>query len=204
MFFFCADGVVALVWILWHSYVYWGAKGAEKWRSGRQIGIRREEAVVRWIGVRGLVWSRFLVEYQMYVHFDGHPDILVIHAGGNDIGVRASREIIRDIKLDMLRVMASHSGVVIVWSDIVARTKWRQARLVDRLNKARIKINKAVGKFVKRNGGVVVRHTTLETNTEQYLRPDGVHLNEIGLQWWLYDMKEGIITALQVWRDDRV
>lgn len=60
----------------------------------------------------------------------------------------------------------------VVLSDIVARLSWRGARSVDKLNKARSKVNKEVGRFIARNGGVVVRHFELEIDTWRYLRRD--------------------------------
>lgn len=45
---------VGLVWILGHSYVFWGAKRADVRPNGRQLRIPRQEALVRWIGVPGM------------------------------------------------------------------------------------------------------------------------------------------------------
>ena len=45
---------------------------------------------------------------------------------------------------------------------MVRNGAWRGARSVDRINKVRIKANKAVFKFVIRGGGWVVRHCELK------------------------------------------
>lgn len=87
-----------------------------------------------------------------------------------------------------------------VWLDIVARRVWRAARLVDMVNKARAK---EVGRFVKRNGGIVVRHRDLEGASSDFLRDDGVYLNAIGINMWCLGLQEGLETALRVWRDGR-
>lgn len=71
--------------------------------------------------VRDLMWNRLLSEVQFYAGLDRAPDVLVMHAGGNVLGVRAARELLRDIKLDCLRLWASYPGNILVWSDIVAR-----------------------------------------------------------------------------------
>lgn len=76
--------------------------------AGRQLGLLRTEAQVRWLDVRGLLWIRLLPELQFYTSLDRAPDVLVIHTGGNDLGVRTTREILRDIKLDCLRLWASN------------------------------------------------------------------------------------------------
>ncbi|CAN2387673.1 hypothetical protein PRIEUP_LOCUS11992, partial [Pristimantis euphronides] len=185
-----------LVWILGHSYVYWGAQLADRRREGRQLGIGKEVARVRWIGVRGLRWGRI----HRFVQLDGRPDVLVLHAGGNDIGKRPCRELARDIKYDILRLWKLYPKLVVVWSEVVKRKSWRNARSVERLDKARIKVNRMVSAFVTRNGGVAVRHRELEEAGENYWRPDGVHLTEVGLAFWLLDIQQGVERAIELWR----
>lgn len=77
-----------------------------------------------------------------------------------------------------------------------------RARSVPGLNKARAKLNRAVGRFVAGNGGLVVRHRDLEVVDGSLLRPDGEHLNEIGSDIWSLALREGLERALRVWRDE--
>lgn len=42
---------------------------------------------------------------------------------------------------------------------------WRLTRLVEKVNKARIRMNKKVDRFVTRNGGLVIRHLELKVDT---------------------------------------
>lgn len=58
----------------------------------------------------------------------------------------------------------------------MARTTWRRAKSVPGLNRARAKLNRAIGKFVAWNGGLVVRHKELEEADPEPLRTDGIHL----------------------------
>lgn len=160
--------------------------------------------MVRWIGLPGMLWHRVLPEVHRYARLDRQPDILVLHVGGNDLGLRPMRQIIKDIQWDFLRIRSSFPEVLLVWSDIVARTVWRGARSVDRINKARIKINKEVGRFFTRNGGFVVRHRELEVDTWRYLRGDGVHLNAVGIDLWSLGLQDGIQRAVRVWRQAQV
>lgn len=120
--------------------------------------------------------------------------------GGNDMGVRLMRELIRDIKCDFLRLQASFPGMVIVWSDMVGRTNWRWALSDKKVDRARVKVNKEVSRFVMRNGGVTIRHRELEVDTWRYLRSDGVHLTEVGTDLWALGLQDGVQRALRVWR----
>lgn len=148
------------------------------------------------------MWHRLLPEIQFHVALDRPPDVLVVHAGGNDMGLRSSREIVRDIKVDFLRLWSMFPGLVLVWSDMIARKDWRQARSVEKINKARVKLNKEVGRFVRRNGGLVARHLDLEGENGEFLQGDRVHLNDVGNELWFLSLREAIDTAIRVWRDE--
>ncbi|XP_068116462.1 uncharacterized protein [Hyperolius riggenbachi] len=193
------DALPCLVWILGHSYVAWGARRAGARPEGRQLGIPRAQARVRWIGFPGMVWARVVPEVHRFARLDRPPDILVIHAGGNDLASYSTRRIIRDIKFDFLRLRTSFPATIVVWSEVVGRQKWRQARSVDRVNRARKKLNREVSRFVVRNGGVAVRHVDLELDTSRFLRMDGVHLNAVGTDLWTLALSEGIQRALRLW-----
>ncbi|CAJ0919313.1 unnamed protein product [Ranitomeya imitator] len=190
-----------LVWIMGHSFVFWAAERAAVRPDGRQLGFSRDVATLRWIGKRGMTWSQFLPDFHRFVRWDQVPQILVIHLGGNDLGKRPCRELIKDIKFDVLRLWAMFPKVLVVWSDIVPRKIWRGARSPEGVNRARIKVNKAVSRFMARNGAVVVRHINLESGTGGYWRLEGVHLNAVGTDMWCLAIQEGIETALKVWRD---
>ncbi|XP_072284117.1 uncharacterized protein [Pyxicephalus adspersus] len=189
-----------LILIVGHSYVCWGDRKAEVWPEGEQLGLSTAEATVRWLGVPGMLWSRVMPEIRRLAASDRPPDVVVFHAGGDDMGLRAMRELIRDVKIDFLRLKTEFPGLVIGWSDIVARTNWRGARSVEKINKARIKVNKEVGRFVVRNGGIVIRHRELEEETRKYLCRDGVHLNAIGTDKWFLGLQDGVQRALCLWR----
>ncbi|XP_040285880.1 uncharacterized protein LOC120999069 [Bufo bufo] len=69
--------MAALVWILGHSYVFWGAIRADVRPSGRQLGVSPELATVRWLGVRGMLWGGVLREVHHFVRLDRPPNVLV-------------------------------------------------------------------------------------------------------------------------------
>lgn len=156
--------------------------------------------MVQWTGIPGMLWSRVLPEIQRYACLDRPPDVLLLRVGGNDLCLRASRKLIRDVKWDFLQLRVSFPDTVIVWSDIIGRVAWRGARLVECVNKARIKDNKAVAKFVVCNGGLVVRHCELERDIGLFLRGDEVHLSAVGIDMWFLVLQEGLQWALCLWR----
>ncbi|CAH2276607.1 Hypothetical predicted protein, partial [Pelobates cultripes] len=50
--------------------------------------------------------------------------------------------------------------------------------------------------YVKRLGGVVIRHRELEDMLPGYYRRDGVHLSEVGLDFLLFKLNAGHKKAL--------
>lgn len=177
-----------------------GVRRGDARYEGRQLGFSRREACIKWLGIPGMLWGRLVSEVHRYAQRDRPPDVLVIHVWGNDLGIRAMVDLKRNIKLDVWRLKEAFLKMVIVWSDMVARTSWRMARSVDGVNRARKKINREVSKFVVNNGGLAVRHLELEFETWRYLRADGVHLNEVGIDLWALGLQDGIQRALRVWR----
>lgn len=115
-----------------------------------------------------MMWSRIVPEVYSFARLDRPPDVLVLHVGENDLGVRSIRKLIKDVKFDYLRLRMAFPDMLVLWSNIAARTTWRLARSGDRINKACIKVNKMVGRFVIRNGGLVI----CQRDTGLYLRRD--------------------------------
>lgn len=201
MFLSCFTGSKCLVWILANSYVFYGAKRAEVRPEGPQLGFPGDQVRIRWIGVLGMLWSRVLLEVHHCARLDRPLDVLLLHVGGNDLGLQASRELCRDIKYDFLLLRSLFPDTIVVWSDMVARTSWRLAAVsVAWVNKTRIKVNKVVAKFFVRNGGLAIRHRDLEKETWLLLRGDGVHLSAVGIDLWFLGLQDGIQQALRVWR----
>lgn len=62
-------------------------------------------------------------EVERSAQLDRASDVLVIQAGENDLGLRSMQELVRDIKYGFLRLCFSYPYLLIVWSDIVARTQ---------------------------------------------------------------------------------
>lgn len=160
-----SGGTQRLVWILGHSFVFWGARRVDVRPDGRQLGISRREACIRWLGVPGMLWNRTIPEVHRFARLDRPRDILALHVGGNDLRLRSMLDIVRDFKFDFLRLRMAFPEMIIVWSNIVARTTWRLARSVERINKARKKVNMYISRFVVRNGGLAIRHSELEVET---------------------------------------
>lgn len=189
-----------LVWILGNTVVTSALEKLSVVPDGRQLGFPRSQAIIRWLGTEGLTWDCVRPSAARYSLLDRPPDILVVHAGGDDVGTIPIRDLIEHIKYDLMKLKALFSGSVVVWSEIVKRHKWPQANNMKGIERARIKVNKAASKFLTKNGVVVVRHRGLEYGMLQLFEEDGVRLNLAGHDIWCMDIKEGIDNALKIWQ----
>ncbi|XP_069842115.1 uncharacterized protein [Dendropsophus ebraccatus] len=189
-----------LVWILGNSFVSSAMERVSLQPDGRQLGFQRTQVTIRWLGTRGLTWKCVRPTAARYSLLDRSPDVLVVHAGGDDLGSIGIRHLIKDIKFDMLRLQTLFPGSIVIWSEIVNRHTWSQAITQKGIQQARIKVNKGVSKFLTKNGVLVVRHRGLEDGSPHLFKGDGIQLNPAGNDIWCINIQEGIDKALQIWQ----
>lgn len=194
------DRGVCRVWIIGHSYVAWAERRAAIRRSGRQLGFPVDEALISWFGVRGLRWESVLTVFRREAARGPLPGVIVLHAGGNDLGTVPCRTLMEDIKRDIHVMRREAPGALILWSEIVPRFSWRQARDRRAVDRARIKVNRAVSKFVVETRGMVARHEDLE-NQRALFRGDGVHLTDVGTDFFNNLIRDRIEVLVERWRE---
>lgn len=163
------------------------------------MGLPLEVARVRWLGVRGLRWANVYRECCLLARWVPDSVILVVHAGGNDLGSVRSLDLTHRIKQDLARCFALFRNVSLIWSEIVSRPAWCEFAAPKVLERARRKLNKEVFRFMGQIGGFSVRHTELEGDNRVLMRPDGVHLSDIGLDIFLEGLRAGVEAALAAW-----
>ncbi|CAJ0964983.1 unnamed protein product [Ranitomeya imitator] len=64
------------------------------------------------------------------------------------------------------------------------------------MERSRRTLNQRISRFIRFKNGVVVRHHRLEVDNSGFLLPDGVHLNDHGLDIFLDGLREGVVQAL--------
>lgn len=120
---FCFSGnSPCLMWIPGHSFVFWGALRVEVRPDSRQLGLPIG------LGNRGMTWNGVFPEFHQSVRFDRPPDVLLLHVGGNDLRIRPFRELVHDIKFDLLRLWVPFPTLVTILSEILDRCGERLSR----------------------------------------------------------------------------
>ncbi|XP_040271179.1 uncharacterized protein LOC120986584 isoform X2 [Bufo bufo] len=152
-----AHGAVGpTVWMVGHSYIFWAAQRAECRPGGRSLGF--SDVRVSWRGIRGLRWSQLLPQVVEIGTQAIGPVVLVVHAGGNDIGSVPLLELLTLMRADLERFPSFFREVILVWSEIVPRAVWQNGRDGEAIEKCRRTVNARMSRFVRSRGGVVVRH----------------------------------------------
>ncbi|XP_053560520.1 uncharacterized protein LOC128651511 isoform X2 [Bombina bombina] len=130
---------VRIVWVMGHSFIYWANAEASKKMGGLQLGCPVGQWEVKWFGIRRMCWELLFpvfVEYSKVFH---HPDVLVLHLGGNDLGIIPQKELVRRIKRDLGNIKDLYPEIKIIWSQITPRLVWRSAWDYDKLERSRKK-----------------------------------------------------------------
>ncbi|KAM8921300.1 LOW QUALITY PROTEIN: uncharacterized protein RCH25_015998 [Pelodytes ibericus] len=182
-------GLVA--WIIGHSFVFWAKRAA-----ARPLGFYRAHLEVKWFGYRGYGWGDVFTKLIHLLNRGRRPDVVIFHAGGNNLGLVPQRVLVCTMKQVINRLRDWLPGVAVVWSEIVPRFQWRHARDQVALGKSRIKIKRLMSAFVRRVGGVVVRHRELEAQLPEYYRADGIHLSDVSLNFLNMGFQAGLERAL--------
>lgn len=105
-------------------------------------------------------------------------------------------ELISMMKADLDNLAGFFPELVIVWSEIVPRVVWQEARDLGTVEGVRRSFNTHMARCVRHKGGVVVRPRQLEEDNRRLMRPVGVPLINIGLYIFLSSLQDRIEQAL--------
>ncbi|XP_053561250.1 uncharacterized protein LOC128652340 [Bombina bombina] len=184
------------VWIVGHSFIHWAAIRALTRVGGQNLGFPASKASIRWLGFKGLCWPQLPNVLTDAHRRWGKPHIILIHLGGNDMGAIPSLELTKIIQSDLGWLRAWMPGVIIGWSNVIARRQWRYMGSSGAAYRVRKKLNRDVGAAVTGNQGFVVRHDAITADKRELYRPDGVHLSDVGLDLFLGDLSKTLAPFL--------
>ncbi|KAM4019045.1 uncharacterized protein ACNLHF_028401 isoform 4-T4 [Anomaloglossus baeobatrachus] len=189
-----------LVWILGNSFVTSALEKVSLVPDGRQLGFPLSEATIRWLGLTDMTWDSVNPTVVRYSRSDRPPDILVIHAGEDDIynGV-CPMDLVENVQFDILRLKSLLPRIVIAWSQILIRRRYPQTKNEKLLNRYCKRVNIQLSRYLEDKRTLVIRHTGLEDNVSHLFEGDGTCLNSAGNKIWCSGIKEGINKALKLW-----
>ena len=84
---------------------------------GMQLGIGLE-AQVQWLGRRGLRWGGLCCTLFYAGNVVSSPQVLLLHLGGNDLGLLTGKALIMQARFDFERIWEVWPWPWIVWSNM--------------------------------------------------------------------------------------
>ena len=100
----------------------------------------------------------------------------------NDIGILGLKELREKLKDVFKWVQNKLPGSLLIFSQILQKTKWRYSKNNKSMEKSRLRINNEVASNVLRNEGYYVRYPDIKATIS--LLDDGVHINELGSTYY--------------------
>ncbi|KAJ7341298.1 hypothetical protein JRQ81_005231, partial [Phrynocephalus forsythii] len=183
------------VLIVGHSFIYWAAKYAAWSSRGQHLGLGGA-AILEWRGYRGMLWNQ-VVPTALKLAQERPPDILLIHAGGNDLGHRPGKDLIKATIADLQQWYKRFPEVRMLWSTIVPRRAWGAGIDPQTINRARRGVNQEICKAVRQGRDSMIGHTGITHNRPELFRQGGVHLSDEGMQLLMDDLRRGLLAALK-------
>lgn len=171
---------VTNIWIIGDSYIRRGEEAAKHIYT-KNLGLN---ANIQWFGKGGLCWGGAIARFNAEVANHSPPDVLVVHAGGNDLGLMSPNKLTFLMQKDLKRLRAEFPSMHIVFSCISERQNWRYGKAVQ-VNKDRKTVNHFMKKNVEYIGGELVEHPSIKFYNKKQFLPDGVHLTSAGNQVFL-------------------
>ena len=180
------------IWILGDSYIRRGEEAARK-SLGPNLGL---DAHVRWFGRGGLRWHGVLPFFSQALQGRTVPDVLLIHCGGNDLGLIKSIDLVAEMKQDLCNLHRQYTQMRIIFSAISQRPRWRYAD-PKKIQGSRVFVNNVMASFVLGISGSVVHHPRIVFNNPELFLKDQVHLSARGNEYFLNDLAVCLKTFIQ-------
>ena len=121
--------------------------------------VLEDVATVRWLGKQGLHLDEFNdFLYRCWLTEQANPDYIIIHVGSNDMGVLPKQTQVQLIKriLTVTRSLLPHT--IMFWSAILPRVHYPRARRPNKVERARVAINRWVGRLMRFAPGGLIPH----------------------------------------------
>lgn len=127
-------------------------------------------------------WDQLLPALQLQMITRGHPRMIILHLGGNDIDTIPQFSLMDSIKKALIYIHSVFYATQIVWCDILPRLKWRNNKSDDSktLNLKAQRVNRAARQYMTElpRGSVIKPHILWYMN--ELFSKDGVHLSDFG------------------------
>ncbi|KAE8597603.1 hypothetical protein XENTR_v10016529 [Xenopus tropicalis] len=88
------------VWLMGHSFIHWAERRASVRQADGQLGFPVSQVKLQWVSRRGLRWEELVPRAVQEAKDSGPPSVILLHAGGNDLGQCPMKVLISTIRRD--------------------------------------------------------------------------------------------------------
>lgn len=181
------------IWIVGSSIIKRAfCYGRSQGHNGSQLGLETEVDIL-WQGRSGLKWQQLVPMLKHLLTIGETPNFLIIHCGGNSIGLSSTYELIFRMKEDVNRIIKMFPRTVIIWSQILPRLSWRGHIEHYAMEKARRRVNNGVASYILGLGGKYLRYPDITDKDCSFYLSDGVHLSDLGNKLFINTIKQGLM-----------
>ena len=162
---------------------------ARKSYDGSNLGLKRTGFRLWWQGKGGMTWGELVPRINFLLNFENPPKVLVIHCGGNSLGLISLFELRRQMKTAILKIHSMLPSTKIVWSQILPRSAWRYSEDSKAMNFAAARLNNYAAWLCIKLGGSYIKYPELAWNVPGMFASDGVHLSHLGNNFFLFNLQ---------------
>lgn len=179
------------MWIVGSSIVKHAFVAARSRPGGINLGLQRIGVSIWWQGRGGLVLSKMKQAIQTLLKFEDPPHVIVIHVGGNDLGNENTYVLCDKLREFMSWLAKIMPTTVLVWSQMLPRSQWRNSKDLKAMEKSRVRVNTSIASYLTKSSGCYIRYPDIKAN-HIFLKEDGVHLSGLGNDVFLNTLQGGI------------
>ena len=181
-------------WILGDSIPYWAGVRAKE--TGRP-NLRLPGKTIAWWAVRGLRWHSLRSKIEASVLLASPPKAIIIHLGGNDLCKLSIFQIKNIIQREVNYLRTAFPEATIIWIDILQRRIWPGAlKNWSAIESKRKRVNRWGRYLIRSSGAHELVSPDIDVGTN-FWRNDGIHLNEVGLEFYLDYIKDSLNKCLK-------
>jgi hypothetical protein len=92
-------GAETRVWIIGSSLIHYAYDHAILNYADQHLHLQPYNMTLRWFGKRGMVWEEVEPKVHQLLSQSGHPDVIMLHCGGNSIGTMLLRHLKKIMKV---------------------------------------------------------------------------------------------------------
>lgn len=161
-------GQAPIIWIIGYSIISKAKAHSLILAGGTTMGLHELiGAEVLWISRPGIKWGEVLPRITEQLQHSIPPDMLVIHCGGNSIGLLT----LYDLRIQMFNTVSELAtllpNTLLIWSEILPRTTWRYMFRNIAAEDSRIRLNNAIATHTLNLGGAYIKHQELKKHNKK-------------------------------------